>query len=120
MIDPNLQAFLQKQVNSFIKWDLIRFFHDNPHAKDTVENIANYTGREPSTIVDDLDDLVSSGVLRVKEINGHRVYALIDDSSTRENINSFMEACEDREFRVQAIHIVIEGMQYSPNHDFSG
>ncbi len=120
MIDPKLREFLQTQVNSFVKWDLVRFFHDNPHAKDTVENIAHYTGRKTRAIADELDELVASGVLRAKDINDYRVYMLIDDADTRERLHHFMQACEDREFRVQAIHLVIQGMQFSPRHDYSG
>ena len=33
-------------------------------------------------------------------------------------ISEFMDACHDREFRVQAIHEVIKGMQFTPRHDF--
>lgn len=45
-IDSRLLDFIRTRVNSFIKWDLVRFFHDNPHTTDTTENIARYTGRE--------------------------------------------------------------------------
>ena len=45
-IDPTLMKFLREKVSTFVRWDLIRFFNDNPHAMDTAENIAQYIGRE--------------------------------------------------------------------------
>jgi hypothetical protein len=113
----NWYDFLRNKVNSFIKWDLIRFFHDNPHTKDTAENIAHYTGREKKTIERELDDLVAVKVMRIEEVAGLKIYQLTDDADMRHLINAFMDACHDREFRVKAIHHVIRGMQFSPRHD---
>ena len=42
-MDPQMLEFLQTKVNSFVKWDLVHFFHDNPHTTDTAENIARWT-----------------------------------------------------------------------------
>ena len=110
--------FLRNQVNSFIKWDLVRFFHHNPHTRDTAENIAQYTGRDVRTVERELNELVSVLVQQADEIGGTNVYCLSDDNETRRLINAFMEACQDREFRVKAISHVIRGMQFYARHDF--
>lgn len=112
------QEFLEKKVNSFIKWDLIRFFHDNPHIQDTAENIAGYVGRDTKTIVKELDGLVTAKVLLANDKNKVRVYSLTNDLETRKLIRDFVAACFDREFRVKAIHHVIHGMGYAPSHDY--
>ncbi len=117
-IDTNLLEFLREKVNSFIKWDLVRFFHDNPHTKDTAENIANYTGRDLSTIERELTGLVKAGVLSSKRVSGMVVYSLNSDAVVRSTIDDFMEACNDRQFRVDAIQYVIQEMQFSPRNDF--
>lgn len=117
--DTNWFDFLRNKVNSFIKWDLVRFFHDNPHTKDTAERIAEYTGRDLRTIERELNGLVESKVLRVRELpTGLKIYELTDDEQMRLLIRNFIDACHDREFRVKAIHHVIRGMQFSPRHDF--
>jgi DNA-binding transcriptional ArsR family regulator len=113
-----LLDFVTEKVNSFIKWDLIRFFHDNPHARDTAENIARYTGRDVRTIQRELDGLVKAGVLDVAEVAVVNVYRLNDQAETRHLIDRFMDACHNRQFRVQAINRVIQAMQFSPRHDF--
>lgn len=110
-IDPHLLRFLRDKVNSFVKWDLVRFFHDNPHAADTAENIARYTGRDVRTIADELKGLVEAGVLEKNEVSGLTIYMLVSDEAMRGLIRDFVRACDDRQFRVKAIYHVIRGMR---------
>jgi len=110
-MDPALLAFLRNKVNSFIKWDLVRFFHDNPHAADTAENIAGYIGRDVRTIEDELRGLVQAGVLQQNEVSGRYIYALANDTNMREMVGNFVVACNDRQFRVKAIYHVIRSMR---------
>ena len=44
-MDPPLLDLVKTKVNSFIKWDLVRFLRENPNTADTAENIAKYVGR---------------------------------------------------------------------------
>lgn len=109
-MDPALLEFIRSRVNSFIKWDLVRFFHDNPHTADTAENIARYTGRELNAIEQELKELVVADVLQVSGVSGLDVYTLATDEDLRDLITRFIHACEDRQFRVKAIYHVIRGM----------
>jgi hypothetical protein len=110
-IDPHLRDFLRYKVNSFIKWDLVRFFHDNPHTAETSENVARYTGRDVRTVEDELDELVKANVLQVNEIGELRIYSLANDHKMRNLVHEFVLACDDRQFRVKAIYHVIRGMR---------
>lgn len=112
-MDDTILDFLQSKVNSFIKWDLIRFFHDNPHTKDTAEKLANYTGRDVRTVERELQELADVQVIVTDTVSKVVVYSLSQDQSVRSIIDRFMEACHDRQFRVAAIHHVIRGMQVS-------
>ena len=109
-IDPVMQNFLHEKVNSFVKWDLVRFFHDNPHAADNADNIARYTGRDVRTITGELVGLVEVGVLEQNEVSGQTIYMLTSDQAMRDLISEFVRACDDRMFRVKAIYHVIRGM----------
>ncbi len=110
-IDPRLLEFIRTKVNSFIKWDLVRFFHDNPHTTDTAEGIARYTGRDVRTVEPELQQLVSSGILQKTALNELTVYTLGTDAEIRSLIDTFILACDDRQFRVKAIYHVIRGMR---------
>ena len=110
-MDPHWLDFLKTTVNSFIKWDLIRFFHNNPHAADTAENIAHYIGRDNQVIEDDLVGLVRSGILKCANLPNARVYSLVSDGEVHTTISNFVAACSDRQFRVKAIYHVIRAMR---------
>lgn len=109
-IDPKLMEFLREKVNTFVRWDLIRFFNDNPHAMDTAENIAHYIGRDVRPVEAELLGLVDDNVLTLNQNASVRVFSLSNDPSVRDVVNRFVLACDDREFRVNAINQVIRGM----------
>lgn len=54
-IDPRLLDLLRTRVNTFIKWDVVRFFHANPHTADTADNLARYIGRDVRVVEPELD-----------------------------------------------------------------
>jgi len=108
---PQLLEFLKTKVNSFVKWDLVRFFHENPNTTDTAENIARYAGRDVATIEVELDELVGTGVLNRQRIGDLVVYSLADDPAVRSLVDQFILACDDRQFRVKAIYHIIRGMR---------
>ena len=110
-IDPRYLEFIRNRVDSFIKWDLVRFFHDNPHTEDTATSIARYTGRDVTLIQMDLKDLAEKGVLEATPLRDMIVYTLTRDPEIRELIHSFVQACDNRQFRVKAIYHIISGMR---------
>jgi len=106
-----LLDFVKTKVNSFIKWDLVRFFYENPHTVDTAENIAKYAGRHLSAVAPELEDLTNSGIMERKEVGDQVVYSLTQDRAIRDLVERFIVACEDRHFRVKAVYHIIRGMQ---------
>ena len=98
------QEFIETKLDSFVKWDLIRFFHDNPHIQDTAESIAKSVARDKADAALHLDGLVEAGVLLVTQRGPTRIYQLTDSAKTRETVRDFMDACVDRGFRFQAIY----------------
>jgi hypothetical protein len=110
-MDPRLLELIQTRINSFIKWDLVRFFHDNPHTTDTADSIARYTGRDVRTVEPELLQLARDEVLEMEDLTGMRVYTLSADPEVRELIRQFIRACDDRQFRVKAIYHVIRSLR---------
>lgn len=110
-MDPALLEFVKAKVNSFIKWDLVRFFYENPNTADTVDNIAKYAGRNAAAVRPELEDLVDSGVMEKRTVEGTSIYSLAENQDTRELVDRFILACEDRHFRVKAVYHIIRGMR---------
>ncbi|MBN1659747.1 MAG: hypothetical protein JXA93_15175 [Anaerolineae bacterium] len=110
-MDPPLLDLVKTKVNSFIKWDLVRFLRENPNTADTADNIAKYVGRNAATVEPELQELVGSGIMDSKSVEGLPIYSLTNDASTRELLERFITACEDRHFRVKVIYHIVRGMR---------
>lgn len=110
-VDKQVQDFLHMHMDSFIKWDLIRFFHDNPHVEDTAANIAHYTGRDILTIERELRGLVRTRVLRSETVSSMVIYRLTDEERILKTMSRFIEACHDRSFRAEVIQHVIRRLK---------
>lgn len=110
-MDPVMLDFVKTKVNSFIKWDLVRFFHENPHTADTVDNIAKYAGRSVTAVEPELEDLVDSGIMQKTVLGDTPIFTLVTDESMRTLVDNFIVACEDRHFRVKAVYHIIRGMR---------
>lgn len=110
-MDPPLLDLVKTKVNSFIKWDLVRFLRENPNTADTAESIAKYVGRNAATVEPELRELVNGGIMEVKSVEGMPIYTLTADASTRELLDRFIAACEDRHFRVKVIYHIVRGMR---------
>ncbi|MCB0194893.1 MAG: hypothetical protein KDJ65_23285 [Anaerolineae bacterium] len=110
-MDPVLLDFVKTKVNSFIKWDLVRFFHENPNTADTVENIAKYAGRNVTAVEPELDELVRDDIMQKTLLADTPIYQLVTDEQMRNLVDKFISACEDRHFRVKAVYHIIRGMR---------
>jgi hypothetical protein len=127
-MDPALLDFVKTRVTSFIRWELLRFLHENPGTTDSAANIARYTGRSVDAIRPELDKLVESGIMAKRALvqtvpaagdAAHvdisaagtapsEVYTFSPDAETRRLIGAFVTACQDRHFRIKAVYHIIK------------
>jgi len=110
-MDPELLALVRTEINSFIKWDLLRFFQENPNTADSIENIAKYLGRSVAIVEPDLNELVESGFMNKQQVGQSVVYSLTTNPERRQQIARFVAASSDRHFRVRAVYHIIRGMR---------
>ena len=106
-MEPHLLDLLTTRLTSFVKWDVIRFFYQNPQVTETAERIADEIGREVDVVEPELVQLARHAILEMETLTGLRVYTFSDNSDTRRLIHEFFTACEDRRFRLKAIYHVI-------------
>ncbi len=106
-IDPALLNFIKTKVGSFLKWDMLRFLHENPHTADTVENFAKYIGRNATSVKFELEDLVESDIMQKQMLDKMPVYSLSTDEAIRALVDQFILACEDRHFRVKVVYHIV-------------
>ena len=112
-IDPDLLGCLRTQVNSFVKWDLVQFFHQNPYTIDTSEGIARHVGRNVGGIQTGLAELTAEGILVEHRYGEMAVYAFTEDPNVRDIIRRLIEASGDQLFRAKAVFQMIRAMRGS-------
>lgn len=105
-MDGKWSSLIRTKINSFTKWDLVRFFHDNPHTRDTAENIASFLGRDPQAVKIELSELVRAKVLESDESSEGTIFRLSSKKEVRQIISEFIHACHNRDFRMQVIRII--------------
>jgi hypothetical protein len=106
-LDPDLLDFLAVYADSFVKWDLLRFFHENPSTMDTAENIARYVGRSVRDVQPELKALARHGLLVERLLDTLTVYILHHDTALRTRLAAFIKATQDREFRRKVIYHMV-------------
>jgi hypothetical protein len=70
-------------ISTEVKGDLLVLFHKNPGLIDTYEGVARRIGRIAKSVEADVRDLVTLGILKVRQIGGREVL-LFDRSRDRE------------------------------------
>jgi hypothetical protein len=110
-LEPDLLDFVKTRANSFVKWELMRYFDQNPHTADTAETVAGFIGRRQTVVKAALEALVESGIMRKKDLSGATIYSLAKDEQIRTLVDRFVLASEDRHFRIKAVNHILPGIR---------
>jgi len=85
-IDPDAADRLLPHLDSFVKWELLRFLHDNPDALVTIEELARYLGRDETELKPAARALASAGILLQVDTGQEYSYALTPDEELQDLI----------------------------------
>jgi hypothetical protein len=79
---------IEMLISTEVKGDLLVLFHKNPGLIDTYEGVANRIGRIAKSIEADVRDLVTLGILKIRQIGGREVllFDRTKDHETQETI----------------------------------
>jgi hypothetical protein len=108
--DLALLEFTKTKINSFIKWELVKFFYYNAATGHTVENVARCIGRKTDAVQPELEDLVGNDILEKKVLADKTVYTLTTKEPALTLVDQFILAGEDRFFRIKAVEQIVLGM----------
>ncbi|MGI6208550.1 MAG: hypothetical protein ACOYEW_10090 [Anaerolineae bacterium] len=110
-LPAEMLSFVLYKVDSFIKWDVLRFLKENPHTADTPVGLALYVGRKPEVVAPRLQEMAEDGLLEVHHVGDMPVYSLTQDPETVDLVNRFLEGCKDRRFRLRVVYHVARCMR---------
>jgi hypothetical protein len=108
---PELLRFVKETVNSFVKFDLLRFFHENQFTYESVESMAHLINHDQNAIGVALEELAGQGILEGTAVGDTKLYSLTKNAPIRRLVQDFVAACEEKEFRVKLIFHIIRRMR---------
>ena len=99
-LDAETLDFIQKHVTSYLKWEVLKYYGENPSAVETPRAFARRLGKESRQISEVMKGLSRTGILR----NGtdSEGYALGGDESQRAILQKIVGASRNNNrFRLQ-------------------
>jgi hypothetical protein len=110
VLGPTVTRFVELHVRSLLAWDIIVFFDRNPTAVLDASGLASRLGRRVEEVEPEVDELCHGGVLQCA--GGLIRYDPTPEA--REQVQEFVEACQDRGRRLALIALVLHGIGRSP------
>ncbi len=109
-LDAEIETFIKKCINSFVKWDLLVFFHYNPTVSDNPKNIATRIGRNEEEVREALEELKNENILDLKD-ETTQTYSFSPAEKNRVMIEKFIELLKDRQARLQMVSLVLNSLR---------
>jgi hypothetical protein len=109
VLGPTVTKFVARHVRSLLAWDIIVFFHRNPTAVLDASGLASRLGRRVEEVEPEVDDLCDGDILNCAG-------GLIRYDPTpelRDEVQQFVDACQDRGRRLALIAQVLHGLSGS-------
>ncbi len=107
--DRDLEKFIAKIADSFVKVELIKFFYHNPHFLGKMSDISLAIGRDPKRVSKGIDDLVLQGVIQKNGQKSAAIWSYAPEASTHKKITQFIKAYEGPDLRQWIVNQVIRG-----------
>jgi hypothetical protein len=110
-LDPQVSLFVDEYIDSFITWDLILFFHENPYTVGSPSSIAMSIGRLGADIEPFLERLTEKGILSCEFRAGNgaeAIYAYKPEADFEKSVVEFKRALKDRASRLIIVSKVLQ------------
>lgn len=119
-IHPDAAARLLPHLDSFVKWELLRFLHDNPHLWATVEELARYLGRDEIELKPAACALAGAGILWQADAGSEYAYSLTSDEGLRQLIGHLIQGyLSDRLIRLAISTQILRNQRHAAKLQFA-
>lgn len=110
-MDQDLLDLLKNKLDTFVKWDLVKFFYNHGDRVHQTSELAEQMSRDPKDLETQTNELIAAGIVDRRWLGGQPAFALTEDPDTRQLVSKFMQACEDRYFRMKVVYHILRGMR---------
>jgi len=106
-IPENIKEFVQKYVNSFVKWDILEIFAQNPLNSFSLDYIAFVTSRDLITTEKNLKELTEVKLLEESQHKNIDYYFLTSNNDLRFILKAFFNYLQLKENRLKIITLIL-------------
>lgn len=108
-ISRDVIDFVDGYLDSFVTWDVLIYFHENPHVEKKLSGIALDIGRAAPSLETVLGNLAGKGVLLGEtEAGDEPSFRYTPTSEFRVTMERFIEATRDRTNRLVFVSRVLQ------------
>lgn len=112
-----IEDFLKQYLDSFITWDLLLFFYNNPSTSETLSSLSVRLGRNEDEVLPTLHSMTAKGILEKKKDGAGEIYCYFPGAELQKKIEEFVQALESRDKRLA---ILTHVLQREANYDSVG
>jgi len=109
--ETDIEKFVDEYIDSFIVWDLLLFYFNNPLAVESVSSLANCLGRVDRDVKTCVNSLVKREVLKAAD-GGTFIYS--PSPETAERIKCFNDALAIANLRLTILSQVLSKRKVRP------
>jgi predicted transcriptional regulator len=110
-IDVSVNQFVDEYIDSFITWDLILFFYENPFTVGSPSSIAMNIGRLDSDVQPYLEKLVEKGIVTREtptRDGAEIIYSYKPNDEFEKKVEQFKKSLRDRTSRLMIVSKVLQ------------
>ncbi len=91
-VDPEILEFIQKYLTSYTKWEVLKYYGENPTAVETPKGFARRLGKDVRQVAEALKSLARTGILGNGRDPENGPYALTADDTQRATLQRIAES----------------------------
>lgn len=108
MVDGEIKRFVDEYVDSLVSWAIIVFYHENPGARDRVEDLALHLGRRLEDVRWAAEALSEKGLLKKIGDGKEVVYVYEPEEELRTKVERFVQSLDNRQVRLAVLSGVLD------------
>lgn len=112
--DGEVHKFVEEYVDSFISWDILLFFYNNPGALESSSSLSNRLGRNEKDVTAGLSTLSKKGVLLQVDKG---VFQSNPDPQFLNRVREFSEALSVASTRLSILNLVLSKGRMRYEHE---
>jgi len=72
-MDEAIESFVERYANSFVKWEVIQFYHDHPDTWYRLDELVKGLNRSLKSLKNEMQELEESMFLKEKKLGKHQL-----------------------------------------------